>query len=126
VSEDIRQNLDNQKKTFIQPFFATIQLVMAGNDTEGLRYGVIETLEKYYLAWKNVDIVETQDFASPHHYPQTQDLAVNQTQDLAVNQTQDLASLPSPLNRQSSLTPGRKKSAATVNTLACGRRRRAC
>ena len=118
MSEDIRQNLDNQKKTFIQPFFATIQLVMAGNDTEGLRYGVIETLEKYYLAWKNVDIVETQDFASPHHYPQTQDLAVNQTQ--------DLASLPSPLNRQSSLTPGRKKSAATVNTLACGRRRRAC
>jgi len=64
VSEGIRQNLDNQKKTFIQPFFATVQLVMAGNDTEGLRYGVIETPEKYYLAWKNVDIVETQDFAS--------------------------------------------------------------
>ena len=52
VSEGIRQNLDNQKKDFIQPFFATVQLVMAGNETEGLRYGVIETSEKYWLRWK--------------------------------------------------------------------------
>jgi len=51
VAEGIRQNLDNQKKIFIEPFFATMQLVMAGNDTEGLRYGTIETKEKYYLAW---------------------------------------------------------------------------
>ena len=55
VSHGIRQNLDNQKKTFIQPFFATMQLVMAGNDTEGLRYGVIKTKEKYYLTWKEND-----------------------------------------------------------------------
>jgi len=52
VSEGIRQNLDNQKKDFIRPFFATVQLVMAGNETEGLRYGVIETPEKYWLRWK--------------------------------------------------------------------------
>ena len=35
VTEGIRQNLDSQKKEFIEPFFATVQLVMAGNDTEG-------------------------------------------------------------------------------------------
>ncbi|MCD6449247.1 MAG: HsdR family type I site-specific deoxyribonuclease, partial [Thermotogaceae bacterium] len=52
ISEGIRQNLDNQKKEFIQDFFATIQLVMAGNDTQGLRYGTIETPERYYLEWK--------------------------------------------------------------------------
>ena len=40
VAEGIRQNLDNQKKEFIEPFFSTMQLVMAGNDTEGLRYGI--------------------------------------------------------------------------------------
>lgn len=51
VAEGIRQNLDNQKKEFIQPFFSTMQLVMAGNDTEGLRYATIETPEKYYLRW---------------------------------------------------------------------------
>ncbi len=52
VSEGIRQNLDNQKREFIQPFFSTVQIIMAGNETEGLRYGVIETPEKYYLRWK--------------------------------------------------------------------------
>ena len=55
VTEGIRQNLDNQKKEFIRPFYATVQLVMAGNDTEGLRYGVIETPEKYWLHWKEAD-----------------------------------------------------------------------
>ena len=52
VAEGIHQNLDNQKKDFIQPFFTTMQLVMAGNDTQGLRYGTIETPTKYYLTWK--------------------------------------------------------------------------
>ncbi|WP_367357705.1 HsdR family type I site-specific deoxyribonuclease, partial [Mesotoga sp.] len=52
VTEGIRQNLDNQKKQFIRHFFSTIQLIMAGNDTEGLRYGVIGTPEKYYMRWK--------------------------------------------------------------------------
>ena len=52
VSEGIRQNLDNQRPEFIQNFFGTIQLIMAGNDSEGLRYGVIETPEKYFLNWK--------------------------------------------------------------------------
>ena len=56
VTEGIRQNLDNQKKTFIRNFFTSMQLVMAGNDTEGLRYGTIETPEKHYYQWKeNVD-----------------------------------------------------------------------
>ena len=52
VSEGIHQNLDNQKKDFIRNFFTTMQLVMAGNDTQGLRYGTIETTEKHYLEWK--------------------------------------------------------------------------
>jgi type I restriction enzyme R subunit len=52
VATGIRQNLDNQNKTFIRDFFTTMQLVTAGNDTEGLRYGTIETAEKYYLSWK--------------------------------------------------------------------------
>jgi len=58
VAEGIRQNRDNQKKEFIQPFFSTLQWVMAGNDTEGLRYGTIETPEKYYLTWKEESPVE--------------------------------------------------------------------
>lgn len=52
ISEGIRQNLDNQSPKFIERFFTTVQLIMAGNDTEGLKYGCIETKEKYYLQWK--------------------------------------------------------------------------
>ena len=55
MSEGIRQNLDSQKKEFIRSFFATVQFVMAGNDTEGLRYGVIETPEKHWLRWKEAN-----------------------------------------------------------------------
>lgn len=58
VNEGIRQNLDNQKAEFIQPFFSTMQYVMAGNDTQGLRYGTIQTGEKYYLTWKEDSPVE--------------------------------------------------------------------
>jgi type I restriction enzyme R subunit len=54
VSEGIRQNNDNQKHIFIKPFFTTIQLIMAGQDVEGLRYAPIDTSEKYYLKWKEV------------------------------------------------------------------------
>jgi len=58
VTQGIRQNLDNQKSEFIKNFFATIQLVMAGSDSEGLRYGVIDTPEKYYLTWKENTPIE--------------------------------------------------------------------
>jgi len=52
VSEGIRQNIGNQNDEFIKQFFATSQLIMAGNDTEGLRYGTTETSEEYFLTWK--------------------------------------------------------------------------
>ena len=55
ILEGIRQNLDNQENLFIRPFFSTVQLVMAGNDHEGIAYGAIETKEKYYLRWKEAN-----------------------------------------------------------------------
>ena len=55
VGEGIRQNLDNQKPEFIRPFFTTVQFLLAGNETEGLRYGVIETPAKYWLRWKEAE-----------------------------------------------------------------------
>ncbi|GAA9406703.1 HsdR family type I site-specific deoxyribonuclease [Helicobacter pylori] len=58
VESAIRQNLDNQKKEFIRDFFKTIQLVMAGNESQGLKYGVIETEEKYYLSWKEEGVLK--------------------------------------------------------------------
>lgn len=52
VSEGIRQTIGNQRAEFIRSFFTTVQLVFAGNDVEGLRYGVIDTPEKYWLSWR--------------------------------------------------------------------------
>ncbi len=52
VEKGIYQNLDNQRDDFIKPFFNTMQLVMAGNDSSGLRYGTIDTPAKYYQEWK--------------------------------------------------------------------------
>ena len=58
VSEGIRQTIGNQKPEFIRSFFTTVQFVMAGNDVEGLRYGVIETPEKYWLSWREESDIE--------------------------------------------------------------------
>lgn len=50
--EGISQNIRNQQDGYIPRFFTTIQLLFAGNDTEGLHYGVIKTPEKFWLRWK--------------------------------------------------------------------------
>lgn len=52
MSEGIRQNLTNQRPDMIMQFFATVGLVLAGNYSEGARYGTTGTPEKYYLSWK--------------------------------------------------------------------------
>jgi len=52
VTEGIRQNLDNQQHRFIKPFYSTVQLVLAGNDSQGLYYGTTKTPEKFFLKWK--------------------------------------------------------------------------
>ena len=72
ISEGIRQNLDSQKKEFIRDFFTTVQLVMAGNDTQGLKYGTIETPERYYLKWKeeNPDYDHNKKTTIPRALPQ--------------------------------------------------------
>ena len=52
VSEGIRQNLTNQKAYCIEKFFTTMQFCMAGNDSEGLRYGTLLTPEKHYYEYR--------------------------------------------------------------------------
>lgn len=52
IGKGIRQNLDNQRDDFIRSFFNTVQLVIAGNDSSGMRYGTTKTPERYFLDWK--------------------------------------------------------------------------
>ncbi len=58
VSEGIRQTIGNQRPEFIRSFFTTVQLAMAGNDVEGLRYAPIETAAKYWPTWKEEGEIE--------------------------------------------------------------------
>ncbi|MGB3906953.1 MAG: HsdR family type I site-specific deoxyribonuclease [Methanomethylovorans sp.] len=52
IGDGIRQHISNQQPEFNAWFFSTVQLIFAGNDSEGLRYGTIGTQEKYFLTWK--------------------------------------------------------------------------
>jgi type I restriction enzyme R subunit len=52
IGDGIRQNLSNQQPEFNAWFFSTVQLIFAGNDSEGLQYGSIGTPEKFFLKWK--------------------------------------------------------------------------
>src|ERR1035441_10245914 len=52
IGDGIRQLLSNQQPEFNASFFSTVQFIFAGNDSEGLQYGTVETAEKYFLRWK--------------------------------------------------------------------------
>lgn len=52
IGDGIRQLLSNQQPEFNAWFFSTVQIVFAGNDSEGLQYGTIATPEKMFLKWK--------------------------------------------------------------------------
>lgn len=64
LSEGIRQSIGNQKPEFIRPFFSTVQFLFAGNDVEGLGYGVIDTAEKYWLNWRLTTDIDPQTRAA--------------------------------------------------------------
>ncbi|MEL4890004.1 type I restriction endonuclease subunit R [Xanthomonas protegens] len=52
-AEGIRQLISNQEKQFNQGFFSTVQLLLAGNDAQGLYYGTVSSREEFYVQWKD-------------------------------------------------------------------------
>jgi type I restriction enzyme, R subunit len=52
VADGVRQLITNQETIFNQGFFSTVQLVLAGSDSQGLRYGTTGTPEKFFVDWK--------------------------------------------------------------------------
>ncbi|MGW9821387.1 type I restriction enzyme, R subunit [Methylorubrum extorquens] len=54
VGQGIRQIFDSQGPRFVPRFFSTIQLVMAGNESQGLRYATTGTPQRNWLTWKEV------------------------------------------------------------------------
>ena len=52
IGDGIRQCLSNRSVLFHAWFFSTVQLIFAGNDSEGPPYGAIGTPEKSFLKRK--------------------------------------------------------------------------
>lgn len=52
IADGVRQLITNQEEIFNLGFFATVQLVFAGNDSQGLRYGTVTTKEEFFVEWK--------------------------------------------------------------------------
>lgn len=53
IADGVRQLRTNQESIFNERFFSTVQLVLAGNDSQGLRMGTTGTPEQFFVEWKS-------------------------------------------------------------------------
>jgi type I restriction enzyme R subunit len=53
IGDGVRQLITNQEEIFNKQFFSTVQLVLAGSDSQGLRYGTTGTEEQFFVQWKD-------------------------------------------------------------------------
>ena len=51
IGDGVRQLITNQEEIFNKGFFSTVQLLFAGSDSQGLRYGTAGTPEQFYIEW---------------------------------------------------------------------------
>ncbi|MBK8038551.1 MAG: type I restriction endonuclease subunit R [Verrucomicrobiaceae bacterium] len=58
IGDGVRQLITNQEEIFNKGFFATVQLVFAGSDSQGLRYGTVTTKEEFFVDWKAANTAE--------------------------------------------------------------------
>ncbi|TAK52246.1 MAG: type I restriction endonuclease subunit R [Gammaproteobacteria bacterium] len=53
LADGVRQLITNQEEIFNKGFFSTVQLLLAGSDSQGLRYGTTGTPEQFFAEWKD-------------------------------------------------------------------------
>jgi type I restriction enzyme R subunit len=53
IADGVRQLITNQEEIFNKDFFGTVQLLLAGSDSQGLRYGTTGTPEQFFVEWKD-------------------------------------------------------------------------
>ena len=66
----IRQNISNQREEFNQWFYATVQFLFAGNDSQGLFYGPIGAQDKHFLRWREDGAKDDDDYKLDQHLRQ--------------------------------------------------------
>jgi type I restriction enzyme R subunit len=65
VGDGVRQLITNQEEIFNKGFFSAVQLVLAGSDAQGLRYGTTGTPEQFFVEWKDESLGETGGTSAP-------------------------------------------------------------
>jgi len=50
LADGVRQLVTNQEEIFNRGFFSTVQLLLTGSDSQGLRYGTTGTPEQFFVA----------------------------------------------------------------------------
>ena len=53
IGDGVRQLITNQEEIFNKEFFSATQLLLAGSDSQGLRYGTTGTPEQFFVEWKD-------------------------------------------------------------------------
>jgi type I restriction enzyme R subunit len=53
LADGVRQLITNQEEIFNKSFFSTVQLLLAGSDSQGLRYGTTGTPEQFFVDWRD-------------------------------------------------------------------------
>ena len=53
IGDGVRQLITNQEEIFNKEFFSAAQLLFAGSDSQGLRYGTAGTPEQFFVEWRD-------------------------------------------------------------------------
>ena len=53
LADGVRQLITNQEAIFNKGFFSTAQLLLAGSDSQGVRFGTTGTPEQFFVQWKD-------------------------------------------------------------------------
>jgi type I restriction enzyme R subunit len=61
LADGVRQLITNQEEIFNKGFFSSVQLVLAGSDSQGLRYGTTGTPEQFFVEWKDENLKAAAD-----------------------------------------------------------------
>jgi type I restriction enzyme, R subunit len=56
IADGVRQLITNQEEIFNLPFFVAAQLLLAGSDSQGLRFGTATTREEFFAGWKTAPL----------------------------------------------------------------------
>jgi type I restriction enzyme R subunit len=65
LGDGIRQLISNQEDVFNRGFFVAAQLLFAGSDSQGLRYGTVGAEEKLFVQWKDEAGPVSEDAIAP-------------------------------------------------------------